>query len=391
MKKTILAFLLSLQFSAYAIDVSGPSYAYKGSSGVSLSAPYNVDLDSCEKFIINSTLVDATYNCRQTIVRTVVKKTVTMPPMTDMPVVKLPLPAPSTKGSSTLDVIPTQQTVDASPGRVEGDFRISCGYSNTSYVDPVIFPNGVSPHLHVFFGNTGVTANSTSDSIANTGASTCAGGIANRTAYWIPAMIDTTDGSAIVPYDIAVYYKTGFGGVKSEDIKPVPAGLKLVSGKASSKTEAEAQVGRFSCIGGVNGVGWQKTIPSNCYQDNDMVMEVAFPQCWDGINLDSPDHQSHMAEATGSGCPKDHPVAIPAISYEIKYRLANVNLTHLKNWRLSSDNYPVNQGAGGYSAHGDYFMGWNTKVRDTFTTQCINKNVDCHADLLGDGTALKFD
>ena len=269
-----------------------------------------------------------------------------------------------------------------------GSFRLGCFFSHMSFNDPIVYPGqpGAS-HLHTFVGNTGVDANSTSATIANSGNSTCSGGTLNRTAYWFPTMIDTTDGTPIAPSGFLVYYKTGYGGVKPADVKPVPNGLRMISGSASASSDATAQVGRYVCVGGVNGVGWQKTIPSTCYQDNQLIMEVSFPQCWDGVNLDSPDHKSHMAEATGSGCPSTHPVALPAISYEIYYDLAKVTLSRMAKWRLSSDNY-ASTTPGGYSAHGDYLMGWDTTTMQKFIKNCDNPSVDCHANLLGDGTTL---
>jgi hypothetical protein len=52
---------------------------------------------------------------------------------------------------------------------------------------------------------------------------------------------------------------------------------------------------------------------------------VIFPSCWDGVNLDSPDHKSHVAYSTAKGanalagdkCPSTHPVRIPQVMYEI--------------------------------------------------------------------------
>jgi hypothetical protein len=46
-------------------------------------------------------------------------------------------------------------------------------------------------------------------------------------------------------------------------------------------------------------------------------------RCWDGKNLDSPDHQSHMYSTTKVGtfveagpCPASHPVRMPQLAYE---------------------------------------------------------------------------
>jgi hypothetical protein len=258
-----------------------------------------------------------------------------------------------------------------------------------AFNDPIVFPGqpGIS-HLHTFVGNTGTNANSTSASIANTGNSTCAGGTLNRSSYWFPSMIDTTDGTPIAPDGFLVYYKTGYGGVKPADVKAVPAGLRFISGDSKATVPDDwSGAGRFSCVGGDVGVGWQRSIPANCQQYNSLIMEVNFPQCWDGVNLDSPDHKSHMANATGTGCPSTHPVALPSISFNIFFDLSKVKLANMKNWRLSSDNYPSTS-PGGYSAHGDYVMGWDPATMAKIIKNCDNPSVDCHANLLGDGTWL---
>lgn len=50
-------------------------------------------------------------------------------------------------------------------------------------------------------------------------------------------------------------------------------------------------------------------------------------RCWDGVNLDSPDHQSHVAygnqggAAGGGACPSTHPVKLPQIMYELMWNV----------------------------------------------------------------------
>lgn len=51
---------------------------------------------------------------------------------------------------------------------------------------------------------------------------------------------------------------------------------------------------------------------------------IIFPSCWDGKNVDSPDHRSHVAYASGAAlagdkCPSTHPVRIPQVMYEIMF------------------------------------------------------------------------
>lgn len=52
------------------------------------------------------------------------------------------------------------------------------------------------------------------------------------------------------------------------------------------------------------------------------MVNVRFPSCWDGVNLDSPDHISHMAYPVNESfesnapCPDSHPVRMLQFFYE---------------------------------------------------------------------------
>jgi hypothetical protein len=51
-------------------------------------------------------------------------------------------------------------------------------------------------------------------------------------------------------------------------------------------------------------------------------MELMFPSCWDGQNLDSPDHKSHVAYpdlVMAGACPSGYNVKLPALFYEVIY------------------------------------------------------------------------
>jgi hypothetical protein len=56
----------------------------------------------------------------------------------------------------------------------------------------------------------------------------------------------------------------------------------------------------------------------NC--PNGLRKQIHFPSCWDGVNLDSSDHKSHMSYPIGSpeggDCPSSHPVKIVNLFYE---------------------------------------------------------------------------
>jgi hypothetical protein len=257
-----------------------------------------------------------------------------------------------------------------------------------SFDDPIVAPGRPgATHLHVFFGNTGINYASTAASIASTGNSTCAGGIVNRTGYWVPAVVDTRDGRPLVPSDILVYYKSDpMPGVR---VKPYPAGLRMLAGDPASRGPQRSAF--WACISD-SGEVTSAAIPATCAAGSTVELTVEFPACWDGINLDAPDHRSHMAytvgdatSPTGMGCPASHPVQLPSLVEKVRYRVTESGST--ARWRLSSDTYSTSL-PGGYSAHGDWFNGWDPAVQQTWVSRCLQSDRDCHGYLLGDGTTL---
>jgi hypothetical protein len=272
----------------------------------------------------------------------------------------------------------------ASPsGDTVGAFRNVCLYSHMSFDDPIVYPGQVGrAHLHAFFGNTAVTANSTASSIATTGNSTCRGGTINRSGYWVPALIDTRTGAPVVPKSGIFYYKSGYGGVRAQDIQAMPRGLRIIAGNMNPRTAAEAPSQSWECLDTPNSNS--KSIPRDCSAGDELQMTVRFPQCWNGRDLDSPDHRSHMAYAN-NGCPSTHPVALPEITINIRYVI--VDRAAFPHLRLSSDMYDASI-PGGWSAHADWFDGWEQEANETFIRECTGAPADCHAHLLGNGKEM---
>jgi hypothetical protein len=284
-------------------------------------------------------------------------------------------------GFSTVRLTPTSEPVGGSDGT--GAFRTVCDFSHMNFDDPIVYPGQPGKaHLHAYFGNTGANASSTASSIRTSGNSTCRGGIVNRTAYWVPAMIDTSTNDAIAPDELVVYYKSGYGGVRPADVRAMPTGLRMIAGDMAS-TAPQSQV-HWEC----EDVGYASRtdhIPS-CPAGDRVLMMLDFPQCWDGVNLDSANHKSHMAYPTGRGCPASHPVAIPVITYNMYVEVGPGQDT--ADWRLSSDTIDDPELPGGYSAHGDWFDGWDAGVRDAWIRNCVQAAADCHGHLVGDGRAM---
>ena len=277
-----------------------------------------------------------------------------------------------------------------------GEFRIGCSYSHMSNDDPLVYPNQQgAAHHHTFFGNTSVNFKSDLNTFGAVGNSTCYGGIMNRSAYWVPSMINTETNAPIVPNGNAlIYYKSGV--IDGTLIKAPPKGLRMIAGNAKATNNSVYNNTGFTCHPGPNSTrtSWPRTmeIPSGskCETGDDLMFSVFFPQCWDGVNLDSPNHKDHMAypshrtnQLPNFYCPATHPIAIPHITVNVHYTVTSVD--KLDKWRLASDNYTFNGTNAGYSAHSDYVEGWDRTAMEGIIKNCINGKKDGHAHLLCDG------
>lgn len=326
-------------------------------------------------------------------------------------------------------------------GRNGGAMRVFCARSHFAYDDPIVWPSEKGKtHLHVFFGNTQTGGTSTPTSIRTTGNSTCQGGTMNRSAYWVPAMIyvcntaaqiaagcnTARDGEIIEPKlhntegaasALNVYYKGYFGiglgtdtscplgdacnaspswWVFNHDIEPLPVGFRMIAGvPTGTPTAPGTNRSQFACLLADNSETRTQYIPgtggttpcAGLYQQ--IIMEVPFMTCMNDAGvLDSPTHNAHVLYPLDAGggdfyCPTGYTRVLPGVEFKVHYDTNSVQLRlDAKFYRLSSDNYNTDLPAG-YSAHGDWFNGWDATVMATWVTNCMVKGVDCHDGVLG--------
>ena len=281
-----------------------------------------------------------------------------------------------------------------------GAFRTHCVESHLKNDDPLMFYGEPGKaHLHGFFGNPSTNSYSTIESLSNVQTTSCDGINVNKSAYWVPALIDSF-GNRIRYIDPLFYYKTGYH-VPARDIIPPPNGLKIIAGNALSNYPQNEDIAKFRCASWKSSATWfDKGDPldhinfiPNCPINDLLEIRIVFPQCWDGKTLNGGDFKSHMAYPikaippnTGTGrCPKTHPFPIPEISYNFAIYVTD-ETGPSENWRFSSDG--KNEDLGGVSIHADWINGWEPSIINFIVENCLRKAVDCSVGLLGKGYEL---
>jgi hypothetical protein len=191
-------------------------------------------------------------------------------------------------------------------GASTGSYTWDCGrneqhHRNTANV--VVTPKFPGPphHVHDYVGNLGVGDDSTVDSIA--GAPTSCRNGDDSTYYWpvlryVVAGPDEHGGPIQTPVSLTMTYL----GNPRGPVLPMPRALRAAVGAATAYT-----------TGGALARSWWtcSDTPSRqtskypvCDQGAAVVRIFAFPSCWDGRQLDSPDHRGQVVfPVAGGGCP----------------------------------------------------------------------------------------
>lgn len=278
---------------------------------------------------------------------------------------------------------------ESSAAEPTGDFRFICSASHYAYDDPIVYPgqSGAS-HLHMFFGNSTTDANSTYESLRTNGGGSCQGGPLNRSAYWAPALLDGT-GNVLVPSYATVYYKGTFGGVAGiQSIPALPRGLRMIAGHNMASPSSSTGFNWYC----ESGAGSKTQTIHSCPAGDKIGAVLQYPQCWDGVNLDSANHRSHMAYLyydPNSGqptCPSTHPVHVPEFTLGIWFPMpAGQNVSA---WQLASDTMAGMTHAPGSTFHADWIGAWDDTIMTKWVSTCIHGLLNCGGGQMGDGSVL---
>ncbi|KAF2007294.1 hypothetical protein P154DRAFT_480041 [Amniculicola lignicola CBS 123094] len=283
--------------------------------------------------------------------------------------------------------------------------RFACSQLVVERVDPLVNPGmKFTPHLHQIVGGNAfnITMDPEADLFAKSSCTSCSFK-QDTSNYWTAVMFFKNKAGQYkrVP-------QTGNGGPQGKlfndgglDIYYIPSGkttafkkgFRMLAGAAGNTDSSKVKLSNIchrcwtspnegTFVGGAPCSGTD-TVAIPADTKCKMIRQtIIFPTCWDGKNLDSPNHQDHVAYGQGSGangggaCPSTHPVKLPQIMYELMWNVTD--MSNKADWPTDGSNpFVYSMNIGGSAAHGDYVFGWKDNSLQLAMDNNCNLNGDC--------------
>lgn len=183
---------------------------------------------------------------------------------------------------------------------------------------------------------------------------------------------------------------------RGENVKAFPRGFRMLAGDTnlrnfslpvpdppkstwSEDDSTQFALGQkalgFNCLnyqGAAEGFLARHTLPDKKFMDqhctNGLRLEIAFPSCWNGKDLDSKDHRSHVAYPNlveDGTCPEGFKTRLVTLFYETIWEVADFK---------DDDGYfaLANGDPTGCGYHADFIEGWEDDVLQEAIDTCTN-------------------
>ncbi|MGW1542088.1 DUF1996 domain-containing protein [Streptomyces sp. NPDC002309] len=235
------------------------------------------------------------------------------------------------------DIAAVQPNVAAPPladGASRGTFTTSCGVNAGGLFnsDNVIVAPGVTNgahHFHDYIGNQSNDAFASDDDLA--AAETSCDDQGDKSSYYWPVLrlqngtqeqdaqspgggVEGNAGEIVTPKEVTLT----FAGSPLGEVTAMPRLLRIITGDAKAFVNGPGNANASWSCTGFEDRQLKDKYPL-CPSGSDVVRTFRFQSCWDGSNIDSANHRTHVAFADASGnCPSGFR-AIPQLVQRIVY------------------------------------------------------------------------
>ncbi|MDQ0710945.1 hypothetical protein QFZ55_000397 [Streptomyces luteogriseus] len=234
------------------------------------------------------------------------------------------------------DIKSVQPNANDKGGASGGSFATSCGVNENGLFnsDNIIAAPGVTNgahHFHDYVGNQSNNAFASDQDLAK--AETSCDDQGDKSSYYWPVVrlqngaqeqdaqkpgggIEGNAGEIVTPKQVTLT----FVGNPREKVTAMPRLLRIITGDAKSFVNGPANANASWSCTGFEDRQLKDKYPL-CPQGSDVVRTFKFQSCWDGRNIDSANHRTHVAFADAAGnCPSGFrpiPQLVQRIVYDI--------------------------------------------------------------------------
>ncbi|KAF2091052.1 hypothetical protein K490DRAFT_2249, partial [Saccharata proteae CBS 121410] len=280
-------------------------------------------------------------------------------------------------------------------GAADAFWRMPCrGRTGLARLDPIMDYGEISGHSHTVQGGGAFGMSADYDTLRSSNCTSCQV-TQDLSAYWTPSLhfMYANGTTVIVPQvgGMLAYYL-----LYGDNVTAFPNGFRMISGDAmqrnftwpvpdpekpwygeqkSQKALSQKAIG-FNCLhydrNPPEATLYRHFLPDKTFLDDNcdsgLRLEVMFPSCWNGKDLDSDDHKSHVAfpdQTITGNCPDGYDTRLVSLMYETIW--ATNDFIGVDGEFLLANGDPT-----GYGYHGDFMSGWNETFLQEAVETCTN-------------------
>ncbi|KAJ3789395.1 hypothetical protein GGU10DRAFT_425661 [Lentinula aff. detonsa] len=247
----------------------------------------------------------------------------------------------------------------------------------TQRMDPIVSPGEVSSHVHSVLGGSGFDLN-VNTSILQGSECTSIPVQEDKSNYWFPQLyFQRNDGSfTSVSGNAVMYY---LFSDTSNSTTAFPNNFRMLSGDTTLRTlnasSFAQQAITFLCLQFSGTSNRYNELPIGVSCPAGIRSQINFPSCWDGKNIDSEDHKTHVAFLStgpdnGTCDDPQFPVTLPRIFMEVYWITQDFDDQRDQALTPSQPFVFANGDPTGYGYHADFVNGWEDGVLQKAISGC---------------------